>query len=98
MEKRLLLKFGACIAVYFKDEAQKKLFLETHCYKSRNGQVYLHHGINLHDFTPLSPDCYKDIPKGVKMKKARKDFYLFAGYTKEELIIKREIEHAKDND
>ncbi len=71
--KKFRLRFSTAF-VYFNNEAQMRLFLESHCYKSGK-RIYLHHGVNLHYFDELGTECYKFIPSGLNMRAKRTEFY-----------------------
>ena len=81
----LELKFGTAL-ILFRDVEQMTVFLGEHCFRDKQGKVWLHHGIRDHAFTELVADYYVNIPDIVKwQKRKRKNFML--GKCNNDIII-----------
>ena len=71
----LELKFGTALFL-FRDVEQMSVFLCEHCFKDKQGKVWLHHGCTYHEFTELRAEYYVNIPDGVKWKNRRRTNFM----------------------
>ena len=71
----LELKFGTALFL-FRDVEQMTVFLGEHCFRDKQGKVWLHHGCNYHEFTKLAAGYYVNIPDGVKWKNRRRTNFM----------------------
>lgn len=71
----LALNFGTA-SFSFKSEKQMRDFLTAYCFKDGRGHVFLHHGVQYHEFTELCKDCYHFIPSDLKFTKSKRTAFM----------------------
>ena len=71
----LALKFGTALFT-FKNEKQMRNFLKAYCFKDGNGRIYLHHGMQFHEFSELCKDHYRRIPSDLQFDKRRRTAFM----------------------
>lgn len=82
----LALKFGTALFT-FKCEKQMRCFLETYCFKNGKGRIYLHHGVQYHDFSELCLEHYRRIPSDLKFGKRKRTAFMAGTVTEKDIII-----------
>ena len=71
----LELKFGSAL-FQFQDLEQMTAFLGEHCFRDKNGKVWLHHGCVYHEFTELAAAYYVNVPDCVKWKNRKRTNFM----------------------